>query len=509
MEQLPILIPGVLLLFSILVPLAGRLRGWSAFPIAVAAIALSTAASGMALARVLQEGTFRYHLSGWEPPVGIEYVVDEVAAFVSLVVTSVSLLAVISTRRWALRESGDRIGVFYGLVLLLLAGLTGIVVTGDLFNLFVFLEIASLAAYALVFIGGRRAMAAGFRYLIIGSIGGSLYLLGVGFIYFATGTLNMAEAKELIAVTPSERAAQAGAVLIFTGLGLKMALVPLHFWLPDAYQYAPSSVNSLIAPIMTKVAAYAMIRMFLSVFPAGYLASAVPIADALVLLGLAGVVFGSIAAIAQPDLRRMLAYSSIGQLAFIAIGIGIGTPLALAAALLHVANHAAMKATLFLATASIRMQARVQRVNNLASLGRHMPITMAAFTVGAISMVGIPPTAGFFSKWYMVQAGIDDGQWAVAVIVLFSSLLTAVYLFRVLEQVYLRPAQPEPSPHHDGDDAHPAPITIEKPTRVTVDRATESPIDAWLPIVLLAAAVVALGIFNVLIFEHVLTPGVS
>ena len=331
--------------------------------------------------------------------------------------------------------------MFYSLVLLLLAGLTGIVVTGDLFNLFVFLEIASLAAYALVFIGGRRAMAAGFRYLIIGSIGGSLYLLGVGFIYFATGTLNMAEAKELIAVTPSERAAQAGAVLIFTGLGLKMALVPLHFWLPDAYQYAPSSVNSLIAPIMTKVAAYAMIRMFLSVFPAGYLASAIPIADALVLLGLAGVVFGSIAAIAQPDLRRMLAYSSIGQLAFIAIGIGIGTPLALAAALLHVANHAAMKATLFLATASIRMQARVQRVNNLASLGRHMPITMAAFTVGAISMVGIPPTAGFFSKWYMVQAGIDDGQWAVAVIVLLSSLLTAVYLFRVLE-----PGLPAASP---------------------------------------------------------------
>ena len=181
-------------------------------------------------------------------------------------------------------------------MLLLLAGLTGIVITGDLFNLFVFLEIASLAGYALVFIGGRRAMLAGFRYLIIGSIGGAFYLLGVGFIYFATGTLNMIEARQLLEEAESTRAVQVGAVFIFTGLGLKMALFPMHLWLPDAYEHAPSSVNSLIAPVMTKVAAYAMLRMFLGVFPAGYLSGAVPVAEALLILGLVGIVFGSVAA---------------------------------------------------------------------------------------------------------------------------------------------------------------------------------------------------------------------
>ena len=357
------------------------------------------------------EGTFRYYLGGWEPPVGIEYAHRRgVGVRQPRRHELFQLLVLVSTRRWAEREAGDRPGIFYGLVLLLLAGLTGIVITGDLFNLFVFLEIASLAGYALVFIGGRRAMLAGFRYLIIGSIGGAFYLLGVGFIYFATGTLNMIEARQLLEEAESTRAVQVGAVFIFTGLGLKMALVPMHLWLPDAYEHAPSSVNSLIAPVMTKVAAYAMLRMFLTVFPPGYLSGAVPVADALLVLGLIGIVFGSVAAAGQTDIRRMLAYSSISQLAFIAVGIGLGTPLALAAALLHVVNHAAMKATLFLATASVRFRVGLQRTHNLTGLGPRMPLTMGAFAIGSVAMVGIPPTAGFFSKWYMVQAGVKAAQ---------------------------------------------------------------------------------------------------
>ena len=513
MEQLPAFIVGAPLLFSVVVPILGRKWRQSPFGVALATLAVSVVASALSLGQVLREGTIRYALGGWEPPVGIEYVIDEVAAFVSLVVTSVSLLVLISTRRWAEREAGDRPGIFYGLVLLLIAGLTGIVVTGDLFNLFVFLEIASLAAYALVFIGGRRAMLAGFRYLIIGSIGGAFYLLGVGFVYFATGTLNMIEARQLLEGAESTRAVQAGAVFIFTGLGLKMALVPMHLWLPDAYEHAPSSVNSLIAPVMTKVAAYAMLRMFLSVFPAGYLTGTVPVADALLILGLIGIVFGSVAAAGQTDIRRMLAYSSISQLAFIAVGIGLGTPLALAAALLHVVNHAAMKATLFLAAGSIRLRVGLQRTHNLAGLGPRMKLTMGAFAVGSVAMVGIPPTAGFFSKWYMVQAGVDEGQWLVVVVVLLSTLLTAVYLFKVLEQVYLRPAKPEPSAHHDDEHDSPeggVPQPVEQEAvRPVVERAREAPLDVWLPLVLLAAATVVLGVANVVIMEHVLLPGVS
>ncbi|MXY59792.1 MAG: hypothetical protein F4Y96_04820 [Chloroflexi bacterium] len=287
----------------------------------------------------------------------------------------------------------------------------------------------------------------------------------------------------------------------------------VHLWLPDAYEHAPSSVNSLIAPVMTKVAAYAMLRMFLSVFPPGYLSGTVPIADALLVLGLIGIVFGSVAAAGQTDIRRMLAYSSISQLAFIAVGIGLGTPLALAAALLHVVNHAAMKATLFLATASVRFRVGLQRTHNLAGLGPRMPLTMGAFAVGSVAMVGIPPTAGFFSKWYMVQAGVDEGQWIVVAVVLLSSLLTAVYLFKVLEQVYLRPAKPEPSTHHDDEHDSPgesASHPVEQQAmRPVVERAREAPLDVWLPLVLLGAATVVLGVFNVVIMEHVLLPGVS
>ena len=207
-------------------------------------------------------------------------------------------------------------------------------------------------------------MLAGFRYLIIGSIGGAFYLLGVGFVYFATGTLNMIEARQLLEEAESVRAVQVGAVFIFAGLGLKMALVPMHLWLPDAYEHAPSSVNSLIAPVMTKVAAYAMLRMFLSVFPPAIspgrsrcrcAAHTRPHRHRVRLRRGGG----------QTDIRRMLAYSSISQLAFIAVGIGLGTPLALAAALLHVVNHAAMKATLFLATASVRFRVGLQRTHNL------------------------------------------------------------------------------------------------------------------------------------------------
>ena len=496
---------------AMVVPLLGLWRPQVSFPLTVAAVAASAAASAAALAVVLNDGEpLRYALGGWEPPVGIEYVVDVVSAFVATIVTSVALLVVVATRRVADEAVPRRQGPYYGLVLLLLAGLTGIVVTGDLFNLFVFLEIASLAAYTLVFIGGREAMVAGFRYLILGTVGGALYLLGVGFLYFSTGTLNMADTARILPELGDSRAVQAAAVLIFTGLGLKMAIFPLHMWLPDAYHFAPSSVNSLIAPIMTKVGAYAMLRMFLSVFTPEYLADIVPVAQVLVGVGLIGVVAGSVIAIRQTDLRRMLAYSSISQIAIIAVAIGLATPAAFEAALLHVMNHAVMKSCLFLTAAGVRRSTGSSQISALTGLGRTMPVTMAAFTVGAISMIGIPPTAGFFSKWYLIRAGIDEGQWMVLAVILASSLLTAVYLFRVLERVYLGPS-PEAGPTPVGD-AH-APLPSHSAGTATALRGEavvrESPIDMLVPTVVLAAATVVLGLMNVVILTRVIEKGVG
>ncbi len=434
------------------------------------------------LADVIRNGDIQYRLGGWAPPIGIEVLIDPLSAFVAVTITAVALVVLIPSRQLMADElpNGGG-GPFASVVLLLMAGLTGIVITGDLFNLFVFLEISSLAAYALVAIGGGKATVSGFRYLILGTVGGSFYLLGVGFIYFMTGTLNMADAARLLPEVQDTTTVVAAVVLITLGLGLKMALFPLHQWLPDAYTYAPSPVTALIAPIMTKVYAYSLIRMYLSVFPPGYITDIVPISTVLVVLGMIGILFGSVMAFAQQDIRRMLAYSSISQLAFIALGIGLANSLALIGAVLHILNHAVMKACLFLAVGSIRSQAGVVSVAQIGGLGRRMPLTMGAFTVGALSMIGVPPSSGFFSKWYLVQGGIDASNWVAVAVILASSLLTAIYFFRVLERVY-----------------------FAAPDRAETGDVKEAPPVVVIPIWLFAVAMVGLGIVNAFIVTTIL-----
>lgn len=520
---LPILIPAPLLLAAIIAPLLGFWRSALAFPLAIASVAVATTVAGLSLVYTINGPQLHYYLGGWPPPLGIEYLVDKVSAFAATTVAGVALLVLIGSRRMALAEFPDRPELFYGLVLLMLAGITGMIVTHDLFNLFVFMEIGSLAAYSLVFAGGPRGMIAGFRYLILGSIGGGFFLLGVGFLYFATGSLNMADVSGLLAQQQDSRAVLAGAVFIFTGLGLKMALVPMHLWLPDAYTYAPSSVNALIAPVMTKVAAVAMLRMFLSVFPPGYLTDVVPVGSALVGLGLVGAVIGSVAAVSQRDYRRMLAYSSVGQLGLIGVGIGLATPLGFAAALLHVMNHAIMKGCLFLVATSVRFRTGRTDVDGMTGLGRSMPVTMGAFSVAALAMVGVPPLAGFFSKLYLAQAGIGAGNWPVFLVVLGSSLLTAVYLFRVVERAYLvdRPDAVEhplhATPVHESMPDPPAPVpVIASPADSAADPAEpvstdpvahEAPLDMLLPTVALAVGALAAGLGNAAVLTFILEPG--
>ncbi|MEX2598045.1 MAG: proton-conducting transporter membrane subunit [Dehalococcoidia bacterium] len=515
------------LVLALVLPLVGRWWPHTAFPIALFATVGAAVAALLGLANVMQNGAMHYHLGGWAPPLGIELVLDHISAFVSLVILSVASVVVIATRRHVIRIADDRLGSYYSVMLLLLLGITGIILTGDVFNLFVFLEIASISAYALIFMGGRSGMIAAFRYLILGTIASSLYLLGVGFLYFSTGTLNMAEMQQLLGEVGPSRSVEAAAVFILAGLGLKMALMPLHFWLPDAYNFAPSAVNSLLAPIMTKAAAYAIIRMFISVFPPGYLQEAVPIADALLILGLIGVIVAPIIAVAQKDIRRLLAYSSISQLSLIAVGIGLANPLGLVAALLHIMNHTVIKATLFLSAASIRRATGSSLISDMTGLGRKMPLTFAAFSLAAIAMIGFPPFAGFFSKLYVAQAGVEAGHWIVVAAVLASTLLTAAYLFKVLEQAYLRPARPDAHGHEEEVDLFPlthghsaslalaieaspdAEIHRKDPASVMIANAKESPRDLVLPALFLGIMTLVLGVFNVYIVTSILEPAVS
>ncbi|HAA78634.1 TPA: NADH/ubiquinone/plastoquinone (complex I) [Candidatus Latescibacteria bacterium] len=486
-QTLPVLIPAIYLGAGILILLIGLRVRSLVYPLAVLASGAAMLISLRGLFDVMASGPMVHQMGGWAPPVGIVFVLDHLSAFVTSIVTSIGFLVMVYAKNSILDDTPRRFTVIYSLAMLLLSGLTGMVLTGDMFNFYVWLEISSLAAYALIAAGDRRGAVGAFRYLILGSLGGGFYLLGVGFLYFATGTLNMADLANLLPALHDSRVVLAGAAMIVLGLGLKMALFPLHLWLPDAYAFAPQAVSSLIAPIMTKVAAYGLIRMVLDVFGVSYMRDSIPVLAIVGWLGAIGIIVGSVWAMAQKDYRRMLAFSSVSQVGYIAVGIGLGTTLGMVGALLHVLNHATMKACLFLVGGSVRLKTKALEVAQFGGLGRQMKWTMVAFTIGAMSMIGVPPTAGFFSKWYLVRGGIQAGNWIFIVVILISSLLTAIYFFRLIEQVYRDESQNENAPEPVG----------------------EAPASMFVPTVVLAFLLVALGFGNAVIVTHLLEPVAS
>ncbi len=393
--------------------------------------------AGWGLKVVMATGPIRYALAGWPPPFGIELVLDPLAAFIVTLIAGISLLVLTYGLRAVEEVSHERVVPFFALALILELGLAGMVLTGDLFNLYVFLEIASLAAYALLSFGGPRAPLAAYRYLLAGAMGGTFYLLGIGYLYFLTGSLNMADIAGQLSALPASPALTVAVLLMVTGFGLKMALFPMHRWLPDAYAYAQPTATALIAPLMTKVSATVLIRFFFFVFAGHEIILNGVITEVIAWLSAAGIVVGAVMAMAQRDLKRMLAYSSVSQIGYIGLGIGMATPLALIGALLHILNHAVMKGTLFLAAGLFERGQAPITVEKLSGLGQKLPSASAAYTVAALAMVGFPPTVGFFSKWYLVWAGIEAHRWVFVVVIIASSLLTAVYLFRTLEMIYL------------------------------------------------------------------------
>lgn len=485
MEQIPVLIPLFLILAALVSFLLGTWRRALAYPVASLGAGLSFAIALWGLITVLNNGPQHYYLGGWVAPIGIEYVLDHLSAFMIILVTGIGLLCIIYSLRPVQTELGERSVFTYPLMLLLLAGLSGIVLTGDLFNLYVFLEIASISAYALIGSGDGRAPVAALRYLIMGTLGASCYLIGVGFIYSVTGSLNMSDVASLLPGLYQSRLIIGAVALMVIGLGLKMAIFPLHLWLPDAYTYAPSAISALIAPLMTKVAAYILIRLLISVFSPHYLGDVLSVTPILGILGAIGIIAGSIMAIAQRNLKRMLAYSSVAQISYIALGIGLGNPIGLVGAMLHIMNHAVMKGSLFQIAGALQLQGLVE-VNDLAGMGRKLPYTMGAFTVAALSMVGIPPACGFFSKWYLAAGCIEAGNWVFLSALIIGSLLTAVYFFRVLEKVYTSPDVPQ-----------------------VASRYSRPCLSMLIPILIMAIAIIGLGLANSFIVEYLLEPAAS
>jgi multicomponent Na+:H+ antiporter subunit D len=489
-EQFAALIIVVPLLASLLVPVIGWWKKRLCYPWVVAVLVIPLISSLSMLNTVMTTGKFSYRLGGWAPPWGIEYVLDYLSAFVLVIVSFISLIVAIYSKKSVEDNLPEKTVPFYTLFLLLVTGLMGIVITGDVFNLFVFLEISALSCYALIAIGEEGAPMAAFNYIIIGTIGACFYLLGIGYLYIATGSLNMADLANILPALYHSKVILVAFAFFTVGLAIKAGLFPLHTWLPDAYCTAPSAVSALIAPLMTKVAAYVMIRLMFTVFQPHFSVEIVPVFAILGWLSVFAIFWGGIKALAQTDLKRMLVYVVVAEVGYIVIGVSVANRMGLTGAILHIMNDAVMMACLFLVTGAILYKTGTREIHQLRHLNKKMPFTMAAFTITALSMVGIPPACGFFSKWYLILGTIEAGQWVWAAALLCSSLINAVLFFRVIECAYFKPM--EPAYAHNGGETHEEILRDEAPFTMLV------------PIVIMAAGVILLGIFSGKIISSVI-----
>jgi multicomponent Na+:H+ antiporter subunit D len=428
------------------------LVGWSCFAI-----------SCVLLREVLAHGQIVYRFGGWMRPYGIEYVIDTTNAFVIFVVTLVSALVVVAGMGQARHQVPRGRGyLFYAAALLCLTGLLGVTITGDVFNVFVFLEISSLSSYLLIALGQtRRAMMSAFSYLIMGTIGATFLLIGIGLMYQMTGTLNMADMAERLKAVSETRTVLVAVAFVIVGLSTKLAVFPLHQWLPNAYTWAPPVVSAFLAGTATKVAFYLLVRFCISLFGVALVFDAVGVQVILAPLSVAAMIVGSTAAIYQTRLRRVLAYSSIAQIGYMTLGLSLASVTGLTGALVHLFNHALMKGGLFLVAACVIFRVGTTTFDQMRGLGRRMPLTMAAFVTGGLAMIGLPGTAGFVSKWYLVSAALEQGAYTVAIAIVVTSLLAVVYVWRVVEVAYFSPSPPD-APRGD------APLHMLIPTWILI-----------------------------------------
>ena len=437
-----------LMILQVIVPLMAAplcllsRRGVFAWSLATVISWLTFAIAVALLIKVQTLGTQSYDIGGWQAPMGIEYKLDMLGAILLVLISAIGAVVMPYAKASVEKEiPADRIYLFYTMMLLCEAGLLGIAITGDAFNLFVFLEISALSSYVLISLGkDKRALTAAFRYLIIGTIGATFYIIGVGLMYMMTGTLNIADLAERIPEVIETRTILVALGFLTVGLSLKIALFPLHAWLPNAYTYAPSVVTAFLAATATKVSIYALLRVIFTIFGGVNLFETFPIQPILMGLALSGMFAASLVAVWQTDVKRMLAYSSIAQIGYMILGVSLATTAGLAGGIVHIFNHGLMKGALFLAVGAMVLRIGSSKIEALQGLGKRMPMTSAAFLFSGLSLIGVPLTVGFISKWALLQASLEIGYWPIAALILMSSLLAVIYVWRVIEVLYMRQA---------------------------------------------------------------------
>ncbi|MGE3917816.1 MAG: proton-conducting transporter membrane subunit, partial [Hyphomicrobiaceae bacterium] len=327
--------------------------------------------------------------------------------------------------------------------------------------------------YVLIALGrDRRALLAAYQYLIMGTIGATFYVIGIGLLYLVTGSLNIVDIAARLgpAAAEAHRPVLAAFAFLTVGISLKLALFPLHVWLPGAYAHAPSVATAFLAGTATKVAIYVLLRLFFSVFGVAIDFRTLPISEMMLVLSVAAMFIASVLAVFEEDLKRMLAFSSLAQIGYITLGIAIANVPGLTGGIVHLLNHALMKTALFLSLGAILYRVGSIKLGDLGGIGRRMPLTMGAFVVGGLALIGVPGTAGFVSKWYLAVGAIEKGWWPLTFLILASSMIAVVYIGRVVEVAWFR-----------------------EPTGAAA-LAKDPPWSMLAPLLLLAAATVYLGI---------------
>ena len=470
-DQMPIL--QVLIPFMaapVIVIIGSRALAW---PLAFASSLAALIISVILLGNVMDGSIISYQLGGWAPPLGIEYRVDAANAIVLFLISLMAAVTLLFARDSVEHEIPRRNHtLFYACFMLCVTGLLGVVITADAFNVFVFLEISSLSTYVLVAAGAerdRRALTAAFDYLILGTIGATFFVIGIGMLYMSTGTLNMADMAVRIADMGDHRTVLAGFVFIVVGIALKAAMFPLHLWLPNAYTLAPSAVTVFLAATATKAAIYVLLRFLFSVFTPAFDFELRTLTYVLGPLAVIAMFAGSFVAVFQSDFKRMLAYSSLAQIGYMLLGITMLNTSGITASIVHLFNHGITKGLLFMVVGAFVLRAGGSFYTQIEGLGRRMPITGATLVVGGLSLIGVPGTVGFVSKWMLVQGAFENGLWWLAILIVLSSLIAVVYVWRVVEVLYTRPS--------------PADSTV-----------TEVPFGMVFPMILLAVATIWFGI---------------
>lgn len=413
------------------------------FAVAVSVGWISLGISLLLLWQTQSVGVISYPIGSWAPPWGIEYRVDVLNAFMLVLVSGIAALVLpYSLASIEAEVPAEQHYLFYTMFLLCLTGLLGMCITGDAFNIFVFLEVSSLSTYVLIALGrDRRALVAAYQYLIMGSIGATFIVIGIGLLYLMTGTLNLADMGQRMAAVRGTRPILAALGFLTVGISLKLALFPLHQWLPNAYAYAPSAVTSFLAATATKVAVYVLLRFYFTVFGQVQVFDKLPTQEMLMILALAGMFLASRTAIFQTDLKRLFAYSSVAQISYVVLGISFYSVSGLTGGIVHMFNHGVSKAAVFMLLGCVTLAVGGSMLSDIKGLGKRMPWVSLGILICGLSLIGIPGTAGFVSKWYLLMAAVQSSQWLMVALILGSSLLAVAYVWRFVEAAYL--AQPD------------------------------------------------------------------